>query len=186
MQHATLALESLASIPALPRGAHIALLQKCCVCFDNQGFASGFFLLVECKGLVASQEETETFFKLTWQETVDDALRGAHADLSESVEDSAKAIGMLLISALTQYKTCRQALRGTHIDYYLVDSNAELPFQSQNTACVEFTGILNDLDGITQRIKEKRKRLYDKRDFPVYIVCVEHNFPVARIERVEP
>lgn len=182
---ATLPLEALAAVPALPRGSHIAILQKCCVCFDNQGFASGLHLLVECN-FHKDKTTGQAIFQVTWEENVDDELRGAHADLNESVEDSAKAIGILLISKLTPYNTCRQALRGTHIDYYLVDANATLPFQTQSTAGVEFTGIIAGDEKIVQRIKDKYKRLHKLRDFPIFIVCVEHNFPIAYVEKVDP
>lgn len=186
MVDATISLEALKEVPALPRNSHIYLLQKCCVCFDNRGFGNEFFLLVECKGIPPGAPQSNSIFKIKYAENVDDILRGAHADLSESVEDSAKAIGMLLIKTLTPYKTCRQAPRGTHIDYYMVDKNAELPFQIDSTAGVEFTGILRGVDKIEARIEEKIKRLHKIRDFPIYIVCVEHNFPLAKIERIEP
>lgn len=187
MPHPTLTLESLANIPVLPRGSHIALLQKCCVCFDSQGFESGLVLVAECAGLHDNIDEKQDFFRISWSEPVDDAIKAAHADLVESVEDSAKAIGMLLLMQITPpHKTCRQAVRGTHIDYYLVDANTDLPFQTQHTAGVEFTGILAGVDKIEQRMRQKRERLHKKRDFPVYIVCVEHSFPVACIERVDP
>lgn len=187
MPHDVLPLESLATIPALPRGSHIALLQKCCVCFDNQQFSSGLSLLAECQGFPNVGQEGQAFFRVTWDEGVDEVLRGAHADLKESVEDSAKAIGMLLIRRLTPYTTARQAPRGTSVDYFLVNPDEELPFQAQTTACAEFTGILNGEDKIPRRMQEKRDRLSkQKRDFPTYIVCVEHSYPVAQIERVEP
>ena len=188
MPHKELPLESLADIPSLPRGSHISFVQKSSVCFDNQGFSRGLVLLVECKGMHKESQDdfVENFFRITWKDPVDDVLRLSYADREESVEDSAKAIGMLLITNLTKYKMGRQSPRGTHIDYFLVDINAELPFQSPDVACVEFTGIISGLDKIKHRMKVKRDRLADKRDFPTYIVCVEHSYPVAQIERVEP
>lgn len=188
MPQQTITLESLQNVPVLPRGAHIALLQKSIVTFDSQHFGSGLFLLVECteSPCNSNAHQKETCFQIVWQETVDEALRCSHADLNESVEDSAKAVAMLLIQAITPYKIGRQAPRGTHVDNFLVSADAELPFQANDTACLEFTGILNGIEKIDNRIKEKRERLHKKRNFPTYIVCVEHSFPVARIERVEP
>ncbi len=188
MPHKTIALEELKDIPSLPRGSHIALLQKCTVAFDSQGFCSGLILLVECQETLADNQVSlkEAFVKLIWQDPVDEVLRLSHADLNESVEDSAKALAMLLISTLTPYKIGRQSPRGSHIDYYLVDADAELPFQVPDTAGLEFTGILSGIDEVRGRIKQKRDRLHKVRDFPTYIVCVEHSFPLARIERVEP
>jgi hypothetical protein len=126
----------------------------------------------------------EYIFQVNWKDPVNDVLRTAHQDLVESVEDSAKALGLLLISKLTPYTAGRQAIRGTFVDYYLVDANATLPFQSQTTATVEFTGILNNVDRIENRMKSKRDRLPPSRQYPVYIVCVEHSFPLAKIEKV--
>ncbi|MBD5608247.1 MAG: hypothetical protein HDQ93_05290 [Desulfovibrio sp.] len=184
----SLKLESLSEIPVLPRGAHVALMQKCLVCLDSQKFCKGSPIVVECVGFPGIAPRTgEAYFLIDWDVTVDDALKAAHADLVESVEDSAKAIGLLLITKLTPYTAGRQALRGTHIDYLLVDkTNEELPFQAETTAEVEFTGILEGIDKIGERTKNKRERLHAKRDFPVFIVCVEHSFPLALIERVEP
>lgn len=188
MQPQTISLESLQNVPVLPRGAHIALLQKSVVVFDSQQFTSGLFLLVECTKSPCDplSPPKETFFQIVWQETVDSVLRCSHADLDESVEDSAKAVAMLLIQTMTPYKIGRQATRGTHVDNFLVSADAELPFQADTTACLEFTGILKGIEKIDQRIKEKRERLHKNRNFPTYIVCIEHSFPVAKIERVEP
>lgn len=186
MENIILSLESLERMPSLPRGSHIALMQKCSVSFDRQGFSSGFILLVECINFLRAPRCAEALMRITWKDEVDDILRMAHGDKNEAVEDSAKAVGMLLIAYLTPYKTARQALRGSRIDYYMVDKDAELPFQAQTTAGVEFTGITNNLNGIATRMNEKKRRLPRNRDFPVYIACVEHNFPIACIERIMP
>jgi hypothetical protein len=183
-----ISLEALADIPVLPRGAHIALLQKCIVVLDNQGHESGAIFLVEMvDGSMAHAESNaikEYIFQIRWRCPVDDVLRAAHQDLIESVEDSAKALGLLLIAKMTPYTAGRQSLRRTHVDYYLVDADAPLPFQAQTTALVECTGIINNVNEIDKRIKEKKNRLSSIRRYPVYIVCIEHSFPMAKIEKV--
>jgi hypothetical protein len=178
-----ISLESLKDISVLPRGAHIAILQKCIVALDSQGHESGVILLLEMQDELNNL--TEQFFKIEWIETVDEELRAAHEDLYESVEDSAKALGLLLLPKVTPYTAVRQAIRGTHVDYYLVNADDALPLQSQAAASVEFTGILKDIDEIEHRIKVKRKRLTSNQIYPIYIVCVEHSFPLARIEKVQ-
>ena len=184
MTNKVIHLEALAEVPSLPRGSHIALLQKCIVSFFYQGFTSG--LISEYSNHSTPKNVDEQCFKIVWDEVVDQALLDAHADLVESVEDSAKAIALLLISRLTKYKVGRQSARGTHIDYYLTDPNSELPFQKNDAACIEITGIEKGVEKVQTRINQKIKRLHNKRDFPTYIVCVEHSFPLAKIERVEP
>ena len=181
-------LEHIERIPAYPQGAHIALLQKCIVALDSQGHESGMLLLVEKvdEPISTTADVKEYCFQVCWTQPVDDILRDAHQDLFESVEDSAKALGSLLITELTQYTTRRQALRGTGVDYYLVNPNASLPFQPETTATVEFTGILNDVSSVERRINKKKKRLQTISNplYPVFIVCVEHSFPFARMEKV--
>lgn len=186
MEDKTIHLEALAEIPSLPRGSHIAILQKCIVSFFYEGFTSGLILLSEYSNYPDRDNVDEKCFKFVWDETVDQTLLDAHADLVESVEDSAKAIALLLISRLTKYKVGRQSPRGTHIDYYLTDPNSELPFQKNDAACIEITGIKSGIEKVQTRINQKINRLHRERDFPTYIVCVEHSFPLAKIERVDP
>lgn len=180
MQPKSLPLESLSEgVPVLFDNGHVAILQKCVFSMDNQGHESGVILDVE------NHNGGECHYCLTWNISVTDQLKAAHADCIESVEDSAKAVSFLLIKELTPYKVARQAIRGTHVDFHLTDPTNELPFQ--NAADLECSGILKGDDStVAQRIKEKRERLPRLRDFPVFIIVVEHGYPLARIEKVLP
>lgn len=176
-----LTLESLANekkYPPLYGGGHIRIMQKCIFSLDCKGHDSGVILDVE-------NEIGNCQYILTWNTPADDRLRNAHADKVESVEDSALAISFLVATEVTPYIVLRQALRGSAIDYYLAESDCQLPFQ--NAAGLECSGILSGTESdIASRIKEKKRRLKSKHDLPVYIAVVEHSFPSVKIEKVLP
>lgn len=158
---------------------HVAIMQKCIFSLDHAGHSSGVILDIE-------NEKGNCQFQLTWEEPADDRLRLAHADEIESVEDSAKAIAFLIITEITPYIILRQAMRGSRVDYVLSNDSNGLPFQ--DSAYLECTGIISGTDkDIIKRIGEKKERLNEiRRDFPVYIVVVEHSFPSAKVEKVQP
>ena len=172
----TLSLESLTEgIPVIFGGNHHWLVQKCVFSLDKQGHASGVQLNV------LQESCPDCAFHVTWELEVNEQLRKAHADSVESVEDSARALSLLLIRELTPYTAVEQAQRGTTVDYYLSekDRNDDLIFN--NTARLEISGINSgDMQQVNARVKEKLDRL--KKDYtPAYIVVVEHKAPLAKM-----
>lgn len=172
----TLRLESLADgIPVIFGGGHHWLIQKCVFSLDRQGHASGVILRV------VQDSCADCKFSLIWELEADEQLRRAHADSAESVEDSAKALSLLLIRELTPYTAVEQAQRGATVDYFLSkkDRNDDLIFN--DTARLEFSGInAGEMQQVDARVKDKLGRLRDD-PLPAYIVVVEHKAPLAKM-----
>lgn len=164
-------------------GTHVSMVEKCAFCMGNCSHTTGVTLNVKD---VSSLENFQ--FTLHWDVPYDDRLQAAHADANESAEKSAIAIAFLLMTQLFPYMVVRQAKRRTHVDYYLADRSAELPFQAETTALLECSGIMRGRQAdINSRVKDKEKRYKRKpQDHPAFIAVVEHSKPIAQIKKVLP
>jgi hypothetical protein len=153
-----------------------AHLEACLICLEHQKHRSGVLLSV--KG------DTETQFRLQWEEDVTPQMRRSWEDMENATEWAACGLAFLLIAALTPYTIIRQAQRGTRIDYWVGEAK-ENYFQEK--ARLEVSGIraAKTESQVRVRVTEKWKRITKIRNarLPVYIIVVEFSRPLAYMEK---
>jgi len=147
--------------------------QAASVCLDNQNHSQGIVFKVE--GDLSSE------FQLFWNE-VTQQMRDSWDDMSDTTEDGACCLAMLIVQKLTEYKVIRRARKKTGFDYWLGDKKDEYPFQEK--ARLEISGILKgNKSQIRQRIREKIEQTKQSNHLklPAYIVVVEFSTPMLYV-----
>jgi len=147
--------------------------QAAAVCLDNQNHSQGVVFNVE--GDFSSE------FQLFWNE-VTQQMRDSWDDMSDTTEDGATCLAILMVQKLTEYKVIRRARKKTGFDYWLGDKKDGYPFQDK--ARLEISGILKgNKSQIQQRIKEKieQTKQSDYLNLPAYIVVVEFSTPMLQV-----
>ena len=172
-----LTLESLEQVPVVRRTAPF-YQEKCMVCLDSQGHRSGVTLNVRFK-------DSNSDFQIFWSGQVTEQMRMSHADLQEAVEFAACAVTFLLVPALTELTTIRQAVKGTTVDYYLAPLDKDDLLIFNDAARLEISGILaeNDNNSVESRIRGKLKRLKPDPSGarPTFISVVEFSRPWSKV-----
>jgi hypothetical protein len=163
--------------PGVSPGLGTAHLEACLVCLENQHHSSGVILTV--KG------DTETKFRLQWEEKVTPQMQRAWRDLQVTTEIAACGIAFLLVEVLTEYTVASRSAKTTGYDYALAEksavSNDDIVIYQQ--ARLEVSGILSaESEGIiSARVTQKTKQtdVSDNSELPAFIVVVEFSRPLA-------
>lgn len=118
---------------------------------------------------------------LKWSSICDGHAR-THADLQEAAEYGACAIGVLIAVQLTGLSRVERSVKGTGIDFWLVDSSDERGI-FQHSARLEASGIFRGTEAmIKARVNQKlaQTKPTDSFGLPAYVAVVEFSSPEAR------
>lgn len=146
------------------------LYENCLVSLNLSGHTSGTEMYVS--GL---REET---CQLNWEEQITDQMTRSYKDDTETTEQGAVCISVLIAKRLTDYTVIERSWRGTGIDYWLGYESDSL---MQRVARLEISGIKTESDTNTVSIrygqKAKQTVLSDNTNLPAYISIVEFSNP---------
>ena len=163
-------------------------IENCKVCFQLQlqHHQSGVVLRVE-------YNDKEFHFRVTWQGNVTPSmLRAWQREDKKTTEIGAIALTMLLLPAVTNYRSVESTGYGTGVDYVLVDEPLDDTLLFNNMAAyLEITGIARQTQAntVNDRISEKKARINKIKEkdvtilggLPTVIACVEFSTPLVRI-----
>jgi len=124
--------------------------------------------------------DIEADFRLIWEKT-DASVYASWANLEEAVEEAAYAIAILTVWSTTAYTVISQSEKGSGVDFWCGEKQADFPFQ--NKMRVEVSGILRGSMGrINTRIKEKiiQAKAGFESPVPFIIIVTEFSRPLVK------
>lgn len=146
------------------------LYENCLVSLNQSGHTSGTELHLD--GL---REET---CQLYWDGQITDQMTRSYTDDTETTEQGAVCISVLMAKRLTDYTVIERSWRGTGIDYWLGYESDPL---MQRIARLEISGIKTEsaTNTVSARYfqKSKQTELSDNTKLPAYISIVEFSTP---------
>ena len=144
------------------------------VCLESQKHRSG--VIVQVEGAFSEK------ISVSW-EKIDLKTRHSWQNLTESVEEAAYGLAIIVIWQLTPLKVLKQSFKKSGFDYWLGEkNNLNQPFKEK--ARLEVSGILKGNNGqINQRLKEKLTQTEQSNNlnFPVFVIIAEFSNPKVKI-----
>jgi len=172
----TTTLNNLIDQCTLSKGKCAALAEAAAVCLESQKHTSGIKLSIE-------GDYTDNI-SITW-DAIDLKTRQSWQNLSESVEEAAYGLAIIVIWELTSYKIIKQSFKGSGFDYWLSKKQEDI-FPFQETARLEVSGILHGTTSqINQRLKEKleQTKKSDNLDISAFVIIAEFSRPIIKIKQ---
>jgi len=117
--------------------------------------------------------------------TIGEAHYQTHADLEESTEYGAYAIGIVIAVKLTGFPCVERSAKGTGIDFWLADDSDERGV-FQHSARLEVSGIFRGTENaIATRVKQKLLQTTptDIQGLPVYVAVIEFSSPELTLRK---
>jgi hypothetical protein len=174
------ALESLhLGLPAISPAFGTFLAEACQVCLQAWGHQPGAVLSVRANPSQA--------FELRWEAYVSDQLARTWHDQQEATEYGATAVGILLVTQLTDYTVIRRSVKGTGFDYWLGDKRSAEALPFQECARLEVSGIFHGEEPlIRRRVKNKLQQVQrsDHLGLPAIVVVTEFSRLRAYFEQI--
>lgn len=157
-----------ANIPGISQGTALYLCESALTCFQRHNHQSG--VSMACQG-IDDQQET-----VVWTTPFTDQMDRSFNDQEVATEHSAACISILYALHHTGYTVIQRARKKTGVDYWLGKKD-DLLFQ--NAARMEVSGIFNDPNGVSVRVRKKvnQSRQSDGTTLPAYISVVEFSQP---------
>jgi hypothetical protein len=121
---------------------------------------------------------------LSWI-AISDAHFRTHADLEESTEYGAYAIGIIIAAKVTGFSCVERSAKGTGIDFWLAGNSDERGI-FQHSARLEVSGIFRGAEKtILTRVEQKLSQTIptDSQGLPVYVAVVEFSSPEVRLRK---
>jgi len=172
----TTTLNTLIEQCTLSAGKCAALAEAASVCLESQQHLSGVELQIT--------GDYKEIIVLNWNK-VDLKTRQTWQNLTESVEDAAYGLAILVIWKITPYKIIKQSFKGSGFDYWL-GHKKQIDFPFQETARLEVSGILKGTKSqINQRLKEKLEQTEksDNLKLPAFVIIAEFSAPLVKIKK---
>ncbi len=146
------------------------LYENCLIGLNQSGHANGTELYVD--GL---RKET---CHLYWEGQLTDQMLRSYKEDTETIEQGAVCISVLMAKRLTDYTVIERSWRGTGIDYWLGYESDPL---MQRVARLEISGIKTEsvTNTVSARYEQKVRQtdLSDNTQLPAYISIVEFSNP---------
>jgi len=149
------------------------LAEASAVCLHHHNHIRGVHLRVTGSFQVA--------LEMHWTITIDDQVLRSWADEQELAEYGACGIAVLAILKLAGFKVIRRARKGTGVDYWLAETDQDLPFQE--AARLEVSGILAGSEvELSNRTRQKTAQTQRSScALPAYVVVVEFSTPRSHV-----
>jgi hypothetical protein len=141
------------------------------LCLENEGHNTGVIAK-----LITDEIKDE---QINWTNKITQQIKLSWNDENEAIEYGATSIALLTTYKLTGFSVLARSIKGTGFDYWVGNSDDELPFNKK--ARLEISGIKKGkLSDVNARIKIKKKQT-DKSDYfniPAYIAIIEFSNPL--------
>ena len=169
--------ELLDGMPGLTTEVASGFVQAATVCLESNSHADG--VVFNCGGWKRSN------YCLHWPKYPDpDQVTRAWGDLQYATEHGAYGVAILLVRQLANKVVWERSAKGTGFDFWLGDADAEHPpFLFQGTSRLEVSGILNDVNQVAPRVKQKIGQVQQSSalGLDAYVVVVEFGSPQAQV-----
>lgn len=127
-------------------------------------------------------------FILTWQKNPSKKVINAWKNDADIASYAAVGLSLLLMIALTTFKTFELAEYGTGIDYWMDEHLSVASKVFKRKARLEISGIFKETksNSIQMRVNLKKKQIKksDSTKLPAWIAIVAFNEPKSKIEKV--
>lgn len=162
------------SIRYVPPSYGANLAEAAGVCLESQGHAQG--VEIQVRGHIVGDYSVE------WP-TITEEHRRFRNDESETTEDGASGVAILLVELETPYSVIRRSRKSTGIDYWLGDAS-DVTFQRK--ARMEVSGIRQGNSRVIRaRVNQKLNQTKASDDLygnlPAYVIIVEFGTPLAEV-----
>lgn len=163
--------------PGITPSFGATLVEACLVCLASSNHQPNISLVVE--------GSFTTAFALSWSWEVTDQMLRTWNDETETTEQAAYAIAILLARLLLNLTVIERSRKGTGFDYWLGEEVSPDSGIFQRKTRLEVSGIRHGAArDIATRLSTKLKQVRRVSEAsPVYVIVVEFSVPIARVEK---